>query len=226
MKERSILFSAPMVRALLDGSKSQTRRVMKAPWDVFKGEPIYRCGPDGHGFRADKLPPYGQPGDRLWVRESGVRSVLLGRDKEPGLFRHDVPETLEMGRYWVESTRAAGASYNASACTRQSALLRASAKACPSIHMPRWACRILLEVASVRVERLNDISEADCWAEGIEACDGQLDDMKIIEAAKRMGRCMEDAAPTYAALWESINGAGSWSENPFVWVLTFKRVTP
>jgi hypothetical protein len=92
--------------------------------------------------------------------------------------------------------------------------------------MPRWASRILLEIVSVRVERLQDISEKDCWAEGIEAVDGLLDDMKIYEAARRMNRPFEDAAPTYAALWESINGTGSWDANPWVWVVEFRRVTP
>ena len=84
--------------------------------------------------------------------------------------------------------------------------------------------RITMEITGVRVERLQDISEADSWAEGIEACDGLLDDLSILELAKRMGRSYEDAAPTYAALWEQINGPGSWDANPWVWVVEFKRI--
>lgn len=76
----------------------------------------------------------------------------------------------------------------------------------------------------MRVERLQDISESDCWAEGIEECDGFLDDVEIINCAKRMKRSLEDAAPSYAALWESINGPGSWDANPWVWVIKFSRI--
>ena len=93
----------------------------------------------------------------------------------------------------------------------------------PGIHMPRWACRLVLEITGVRVERLQDISGADCWAEGIEECDGSLDEVEICRLAKTMGRTFEDPQPTYAALWEQINGAGSWLANPWVWVVEFRR---
>jgi len=212
MKERPILFSAPMVRALLDGSKTQTRRIMKPQPEPT---PADYPGPTGHwwpsnnvqsmvhveqelqnqhgswgGFCADCC-PHGRIGDRLWVRETvadiGARLT----------YRADTDDGAHcMVKRWT-----------------------------PSIHMPRWASRILLEIVSVRVERLQDISEADCWAEGIDAVDGSLGDMKIIDLARRMNRCFEDAAPTYAALWEQINGAGSWDANPWVWVVEFKRVT-
>ena len=204
MKERPILFSAPMVRALLDGTKTQTRRAVKMPpsWDCIvyadwgSGWWPYRSD-DGESPNYDnnEIPlncPYGQPGDRVWVREAVAEiSCRL-------TYRADTDDGAHCQvKRWT-----------------------------PSIHMPRIWSRILLEITGVRVERLQDISEADCWAEGIDAVDGALDDMAIYELARRMNRQFEDAAPTYAALWESINGAGSWDANPWVWVVEFKRVTP
>lgn len=208
MKERPILFSGAMVRALLDGSKTQTRRIVKpAPPDddpitagLYHPTETNRHGEESPGnevfgaYTTDgewaRPCPYGQPGDRLWVRESyadvGCRLTYMA--------------DLDDGAH----------------CKVK--------KWTPSIHMFRADSRIQLEIVSVRVERLNDISEGDCWAEGIAACDGMFDDMAIIDSAKRMGRSFEDAAPTYAALWESIKGAGSWDANPWVWVVEFRRV--
>jgi hypothetical protein len=248
MKERPILFSAPMVRALLDGSKTQTRRQFKARgWaaatlkalefvHVLHGaaarvlscaQPVdtawagFKLGADSTSPAYFKC-PYGQPGDRLWVRESGVRSLLVGMGDQMGMFRHDVPATSDTGRWWIESTRAPGASYNAVACTRQAALLGASAKVCPSIHMPRWASRILLEIVSVRVERLNDCSEADAVAEGCTKNHNGYywGGPHPVSGTKQMAT----ARKAYCDLWESINGAGSWAANPWVWVVEFKRV--
>jgi hypothetical protein len=196
-----------MVRALLDGTKTQARRVVK-----FRNHETENMD---HGFGPSC--PYGQPGDRLWVRESGVRLLLAGNGEQRGLFRHDVPETPEVGRYWVERTRAPGASYSVAGCTRESALLSLGAKATPSIHMPRWASRILLEITGVCVERLQDISEADALAEGIKELNGRFTFNDGMHESRT-------AVDSYRALWESINGAGSWDANPFVWVVEFKRV--
>lgn len=212
MKERPILFSAPMVRAILDGTKTQTRRVVKGQspaWQTFTDEEDI----DGNEFFVvcgDKQPdglcpilstarcPYGQPGDRLWVRETFLPWINTSDSSfsHVAAFKADGYE-LEPGERWK-----------------------------PAIHMPRAACRILLEVTGVRIERLNACTEADAWAEGIEACDGMLDDLKIIAAAKRMVLTIEDARATYAALWDSINGDGSWETNPFVWVITFRPLLP
>jgi hypothetical protein len=184
MTERGILLSAPMVRALLDGSKTQTRRVVKP-------EPIVAEFGMCRLVDSKDRPivcPYGQSGDRLWVRETWAPTAL------DGVFQYRASSGLP-GTTWR-----------------------------PSIHMPRAASRILLEITGVRVERLQDISEDDCWAEGIDAVDGALDDMTIIDLAKRMDRSCYDAVPTYAALWESINGAGIWDANPWVWVIEFKQV--
>lgn len=190
-----------MVRALLDGSKTQTRRIVK-PQPV-----MYEPGMDVglSDYTADMLVcPYGRFGDRLWVRETH-RAIwgqspgyLIGVD-----YKADPQEKWERMRDHMGRP-----------------------KWTPSIHMRREYSRILLEIVSVRVERLNDISEDDCWAEGIDAVDGFLDDMAIINLAKSMVRSFEDAAPTFAALWESINGASSWAANPWVWAIEFKRVTP
>jgi hypothetical protein len=94
----------------------------------------------------------------------------------------------------------------------------------PSIFMPRWASRITLAVTGVRVERLHDISEADARAEGIDECDGLLDDALICRAAKVVGAGREDARGWYAALWAEINGWDSLVSNPWVWVVKFNRV--
>jgi hypothetical protein len=213
MKERPILFSGAMVRALLASSKTQTRRAVRLPhanplgqWEpttfggadggrTATGETIPEQGGIWHTRTGDSLAcPYGQPGDRLWVREAWARTRVAQAMAEWIVYREGDNRT-DYGGPWK-----------------------------PSIHMPRAASRILLEIVSVRVERLQDISESDCWAEGTEVVDGSVDDLAIIDLAKRMGRSFEDAAPTYAALWESINGAGSWDANPWVWVVEFKRV--
>ena len=211
MKERPILFSAPMVRAIQADQKTQTRRafndrttkLMRAAASI--GEVSWFM--DEGYLQENDLPyiqqfsPYGQPGDRLWVRETwrefidsecvdGVRHEL-GRDV---LYRADGDSSKFAWR--------------------------------PSIFMPRWASRIVLEVVSVRVERLNDISETDCWAEGAEEVIHLFDGPSQAEMANRLGLCLEDAKPLYALLWESINGAGSWDKNPWVWVVEFKRIEP
>lgn len=176
MKERPILFSAPMVRAILDGRKTQTRRVVK-------GEAL-RWLNDGFTpkFVADyqnRLCPYGKPGDHLWVRETfhtvDGHSAFYRADYE-----HNPKGDKEHGIVWT-----------------------------PSIHMPRWASRISLKIIGVRVERLQDISEKDAWAEG---CEGFDDDV----SGGKSGYC------EYAELWEEINGKGSWDANPWVWVIKFK----
>ena len=96
----------------------------------------------------------------------------------------------------------------------------------PSIHMPRAASRIDLQVTDVRVERLQDISEADCWAEGIEQVMDSFDNDAHFAMANRLGVSVEDAKPLFALLWESINGPGSWDANPWLWVVTFRRIQP
>lgn len=213
MKERPILFSAPMVRAILAGTKTKTRRVCKpaesAALSVVVGP--FDCPELGLAFFGDEEGevqfqcPYGRPGDRLWVRESWM--------PDP-----PIDDT------WA-STQWAGCSSGKIAgvperfrhpafCNYAASWLHGPVKWTPSIHMPRWASRILLEIVAVRVERLQDISEEDLAAEGIQ---------EIIDAGVDHDGYPRDA---YRSLWESINGPGSWAANPWVWCIEFKRVTP
>lgn len=222
MKERPILFSAAMVCALLDGSKTQTRRVVKI---THKNPGLAAClappiGEPRPGTAAE-LCPYGQPGQRLWVRETWYCDHFEVQ-KGPYL---EVPEARELLVYRADNERP----YEA-----EQPVWR------PSIHMPRWASRILLEIVSVRVERLSDCSEADAKAEGVAPnWIGPLDKgPNGLGGAGWSGDDYRhytngaDGDPAYSAresfesLWESINGAGSWAVNPWVWVIEFKRVTP
>lgn len=200
MKERPILFSGAMIRAILAGQKTQTRRVVKGVQFIEKTapgiDPYWRLldnpkKPNGGGSpmgpHVAVLCPYGQPGDRLWVRET-----------------HSLLEFSISGRaapvwYWADGNKIPEGDY-----TRPR----------PSIHMPRWASRILLEVVSVRVERLQDISVADAIAEGVESCRDQL----------ATNGCWYSEDELYSMLWTQINGHGSWNANPWVWVVEFKRV--
>ena len=191
MKERPIPFKKPMVRALLDGSKTQTRRVVKpapqmvtdktiAPWDGDPAALMRALEQSG------KRCPFGQPGDQLWVREAW---------KAHTTFDHLPPRDIPPSHVWYM----ADDGYKAESRYRQ------------GMFMPRWASRIMLEVVSVRIERLQDISEADAKAEGCAV----------------WPECEAPAAYNlYSALWESINGPGSWDANPWVWVVEFKRITP
>jgi hypothetical protein len=201
MKERPILFSAPMVRAILSGTKTMTRRIVKPQprqepitngsadgtytmwpnddacleWADVIADPIYYAQA---GFCS-----YGAPGDRLWVRETwqeSDRGVHFRADTDimPGTWR-------------------------------------------PSIFMPRWASRITLEIADVRVERVQDISEEDAQAEGVQVTPGHL--------SRPIGS-KEQPTPyshrqAFAALWDTINGKRApWDSNPWVWVVSFCRI--
>ena len=206
MRERPILFSAPMVRAILAGTKTQTRRPLS--YQPTSAPEVYRA----HKDRALTRPviaatwikdgeshccpcPFGVPGDRLWVREA---------------FMHEPADYC-----WEASTsipiRPAHTVYRADYID--------DAKGAgwkPSIHMPRSLSRITLEVTGVRVERLQEISYEDARAEGVEFWrnDGTLTELPP---------CSEHRY-AFEDLWTSINGADSWNANPFVWVVTFRRI--
>ena len=211
MKERPILFSGPMVRALLNGSKTQTRRVVKARADKNMGP---RCVLQPHELarevnRGDyQNCPYGQPGDRLWVRETWQGPLATEDDHYPeGLYSPKFCEYAADGGPTPEFTTAD----DELVCRWR-----------PSIHMPRWASRITLEITGVRVERLQDISEADAIAEG---CAKNHNNYYWGGPHKAGGlKQMATARQAYQDLWESINGPGSWDANPWVWVVGFKRV--
>lgn len=199
MKERPILFSAPMVRALLDGSKKQTRRVVKP--QPYRDD--YMADGDVRRQFAT-LSPYGQPGDRLWVRET--HRAVWGQS--PG-YLIGVDYKADPQEKW-ERMRDHGGRPNWT----------------PSIHMRREYSRILLEVLSVRLERLNECSEADAGAEGIRPHEVRQIDLFGASAEERADMRRRAALRPFEDLWEQINGAGSWAENPWVWVVEFKRVAP
>lgn len=228
MKQRPILFSAPMVRALLDGSKTQTRRIMKPqpePVPHRPGDYQWPCNafqsmvsvsdtraPGAHGMAGDAC-PHGGHRDRLWVRETWRSTGDGGRaDYLP-------PRDMQPHKVWYDADGAAPAS-------------KCTGKTRTSIHMPRWASRILLEIVSVRVERLNDCSAADARAEGLISYEHFWRDSEYplpdiaYEPFKGSPTRYSDPVQAYRALWESINGAGSWDANPWVWVIEFKRVMP
>lgn len=227
MKERPILFSAPMVRAILSGQKTQTRRAIRKQFSL-DAEPaeVPATSPEGWQISGhsglwwddagacidDAIKcPYGQPGDWLWVRETW-QGPLLDSEEHESQFRDDGPDAFKKPEFCAYR-----ATENLDAIDADGNDLGWR----PSIHMPRWASRILLEVTDVRVERLADISKDDAMAEGI-----------VIQPDGGFGLAdsahynFADPTNSYCSLWESINGAGSWFANPWVWVVEFKRVTP
>jgi hypothetical protein len=211
IKERPILFSGPMVRAILDGRKTQTRRVITHEargadrvrwidngqvWPGRRGETYVGWVAEVDALGGESglhLPlncPYGKPGDRLWVRETFLDGLSDRSDAERAS-REDVY-------------------YRADGEAHEQFEDHMDAKWKPSIFMPRWASRITLDITNVRVERLQDISEEDALAEGVEAwsSSGNLATWK------------------YQCLWDEINGKKHpWDSGPWVWVIEFKRIS-
>lgn len=215
MKERPILFSGPMIRALLDGRKTQTRRVMKPqPHHSPVGQMVNLGGPDWAMDDGDLSGqwrcPYGVPGDRLWVKEtyqvepSGLGPVRVFYPSDDGDLNVDLtgkPDLIE-----------------------QADRLMTEPDVCrPSIHMPRWASRLTLEITDIRVQRLHEISEADAIAEGA--------DQYASSTKLRRDRAYDPSLngiyrEGFSELWEAINGAGSWAANPWVWAVSFAVINP
>lgn len=260
VRERPILFSAAMVRAILDGSKTQTRRVVKLPrsatfdncavqtWDT-EADRLRAIAPEppdiapyllGKRVEGQYLVcnliddvgiarvqcPYGQPGDLLWVRE-----------------RHSIfdmrPESCDT-EFSALPTQPCPVSigYAADGANRDATIpvdeWRESFDTDhiiwrPSIHMPRWASRITLEITSIRVERLQSISEADALAEGVEC--QQCDGVNWREVGGEPQQCAHphcgDGIALYRHMWNSLNASRGygWDVNPWVWVIEFARVT-
>jgi hypothetical protein len=224
MKERPILFNGPMVRALLDGSKTQTRRVMK-PQPVRIGDSTILQWRDGL-FQPERMPansnllnycPYGQPGDRLWVRETHAQvlevDIPAGRPTGPiGTAGSPARPDWKSRYVYLADGPMPNVQWHHIGDSQP-------VRWTPSIHMPRRASRILLEIVSVRVERLQDIREADARAEGVTLEDRHM-------SGYCAGEFLPPAIRAYRELWESISGAGSWDANPWVWCISFRRVAP
>jgi hypothetical protein len=220
VKERPILFQADMVNAILEGRKTQTRRIVKPTKDRNgSGCHLAPCEIAGEVNGGDYgLSPYGQPGDRLWVRET-FQGPLVDQEemeRDPTWFK-------DMSRYENPQHCAYRASGDSCEYVDPDGDLIQRWK--PSIHMPRWASRIMLEIVSVRVERLQDISEADAIAEGCRALEG-CKWHTFAEAEAGIPMHQHTAKDAFSALWEDINGEDSWDANPWVWVVEFRRIEP
>jgi hypothetical protein len=230
MRERPILFAGPMVRAILNGEKTVTRRLMKPqPTPSNMGGHSWPCpihqtmlhveqelqnGEGIWGGLADSACPHGAPGDRLWVRETFA--------------------TLSAGQYEPVKPAYGYGQEVRFAATDPLADCDVGVRGYPwrpSIHMPRWASRILLEITAVRVERLQDISDDQARAEGLRWHSlykqwGGVESHPASRPECPQWRWYEEPITAFRKLWESINGAGSWDANPWVWVVEFKRITP
>lgn len=263
MTEHPILFSGEMVRAILGGSKTQTRRVVRLPdhakrpdadwiksihqdgggnwvaWSSNEAQLVEftkKAYPNGEGFKC----PYGKVGDRLWVRETFVVESNFNLDSEenyPPPFRDGRPikhvDNDEYGEYWEQCH------YRATDPKPELVNTNTDEECVwkPSIFMPRWASRINLEIVSVCVERVQDISEEDAKAEGINffgSSDSILEGSYLYSANPLPVKNESDskfgwshtAKDAYRVLWDSINakrGYG-WDKNPFVWCIEFRKV--
>lgn len=223
MTDRPILFSGPMVRALLDGRKTQTRRIVKPQpsadavdagvtmsgnpaangvWCWLDAKDLMDASQVGETFRC----PYGVPGDRLWVKETwGLNDCLYGGSQPiPKARPIDLPADALV--FYA---------------TEDDAEIRNELRWRPSIHMPRWASRLTLDITEVRVERLHEISAADSLAEGV-----QCPTCEALQASACNGRGCFASIAAYRDLWNHINGPDNWAANPWVWVVTFEVERP
>lgn len=204
IKHKPILFSTPMVQAILEGRKTQTRRILGSGFSF--GHPLFIEGTKARGAKChlslDKCTtadweeikswcPFGQPGQILWVRETVGRHSIGGCYVYKADTKEDPDEIIK----WR-----------------------------PSIHMPKAACRIWLLITNIRMQRLQDISEQDSKAEGIEPLNIYSFPIyrNYLPGAPSDG--YQSAQYSFRSLWQKINGAESWKANPFVWVIEFERV--
>lgn len=261
MTEKPMIFNAEMVRAILEGRKTMTRRIVKQVPDYYhfkhcggpkQGQPkhimdwslsgVYQADEDqenyckkGHFYldvqtdvddnsHQEIKCPYGQSGDRIWVRETfsletNSHGDLSGVEYEPP-FKDGRPVKWDGGDWWQPHYRATDPSPElicyGDIC-RQCDDNGSGPHWKPSIQMPRWASRITLEIVDVRVERLNDITREDAKKEGFLPSIGN-------GLEQSCGRSFGNAELAFRNTWESIYGPGSWESNPWVWVLQFKRI--
>jgi hypothetical protein len=236
--ERPILFSDAMVRAILSGAKTQTRRLVRTTRRV-RGEAyafdqdrgLEPCEIHGTPWLTERkrpeagatliASPYGYSGDRLWVREAWATGKSLDA-KSPA----DIADMcLDAGwdTPWAPLWYRADGAFNR-AITDPVVDFGGQGRGRPSIHMPRWASRLSLEVTGVRVEQLQDITEDDAFAEGILELDGSMDEVDLGHRAKVMGIPSTEGRVWFAQLWDSINADHApWASNPWVWVVSFRK---
>lgn len=225
MKQRPILFSTPMVQAVLDKTKSQTRR-LKGLDDINKNPDDYVFNGFGHTQKGvfgalfmhksgliNLIPcPFGIVGDVLWVRETWNKVIIWGVDDEPHadiqpefIFKASEGDVIEDNEGNIIKWK-------------------------PSIHMPKKACRIWLQITDIRVERLQSISEDDAKNEGVE---GWIEErLKSKPTHYKVYYHDDDDDSTYSSsaitsfetLWQKINGKNAWNANPWVWVIEFKQI--
>lgn len=198
MKSRPILFRGRLVRAILDGRKTQTRRVIEPQPSDYCGSLRYDAHErDWFGWdeRNERIHgiwkcPYGQSGDRLWVRENAILT--------------DEPDGFWRVKYQADEAWRDVGPFESEPTFQRWKKRRKNWR--PSIHLPRWASRITLEITEIRAERLQGISEKDAEAEGVQTASWTA----------RQGFCNG---------WQSIYGRDSWESNPWVWVVKFNRIT-
>ncbi|WP_370602552.1 hypothetical protein [Citrobacter cronae] len=245
MKERGMIFNREMVRSIIDGRKTQTRRIMaiqpehselglRRVIDSKNGRDNGKyfwsqSGACGLKMRSKMFGcPYGEVGDRIWVRETwsdvnleGSPAVAYRADDEVYDLMEDESLLDEGGSFNYQDPRVCKYQF---AAWHSDLISGIEGNWRPSIHMPRWASRITLDITDVRVERLNGISETDAEAEGIdmEALFDSQDCYDCIADHNMTGRPTAKGAFKY--LWESIYGEEGWKSNPWVWVIEFKRV--
>jgi hypothetical protein len=209
---KPILFSTPMVQAVIAGNKTQTRRIIKPQPEEgskFIGpETFNQCmndkygdlypGPEVVGIYSDDGEwgikfPYGKIGDILWVRETWQHHGRPDIHEVKYIYKADKSKTVAEIIKWK-----------------------------PSIFMPKEACRLFLEVTDIRVERLQNISERDAISEGIEVTG--KNEYRYYNNKRPDQLSINKPIESYRSLWELINGPGSWDLNPWVWVISFKRI--
>ncbi|CZW44951.1 hypothetical protein [Enterobacter hormaechei] len=234
MKERGMIFNGEMVRAILDGRKTQTRRIMKvqpqpcnhANWPDYSPDSQWKSYPNGwccavcangttidHRHHAKGINcPFGSVGDHIWVREA-FQGPLVSEELLEEYRAY--PEKFENPEY---CEYAADGGPRPEYCDLDDNLRHGWR---PSIHMPRWASRLTLEITGVRVERLNSISQKDAQAEGME-----LTGWRPTYSDPDSGGEVWTPYDNFAQLWESIYGEESWQANPWVWVIEFKVASP
>ena len=209
MKEYPIIFNTEMVRAILEDRKTQTRRIMK-PQPIFKdGQVEFKkaiCFEYQWQSIFPSYYPFGKVGDRLWARETWADMVCVG--------------STEKGKGKGENSPC----YKASSDATDLKILKGYWK--PSIHMPRWASRITLEITDIRVERVQDISEEECRKEGLKQHSKKdihgTQFMYYEDYSGNNNYCT--ARASFKHLWNSIYGKGAWERNDWVWVLSFKKI--